>query len=70
MSSDGFIDQIGGKERRKLMSNKYRQLLMENHHKSYDQQKIFFNDFFEDWISHFNYKQLDDVMLLGVKVIV
>ncbi len=68
LSSDGFIDQIGGEERKKLMPKKYRQLLIENYHKPYEEQRTFFTNFFENWISHFNYKQLDDVMLLGIEI--
>jgi serine phosphatase RsbU (regulator of sigma subunit) len=69
LSSDGLIDQIGGENRKKLLSKNFKQLLIENHDKSYEKQQIFFNDFFENWISYFNKKQLDDVMLLGIKVI-
>ena len=46
----------------------FKQLLIENHDKPYQEQGLFFNSFFENWISYFNNKQLDDVMLLGFKV--
>jgi PAS domain S-box-containing protein len=68
LSSDGFTDQIGGENRKKLMSKNFKQLLIENHEKPYQEQKDAFNDFFENWISYFDNKQLDDMMLLGVKV--
>ncbi len=68
LSSDGFIDQIGGEDCKKLMSKNFKQLLIDNHEKSYEEQKDVFNDFFENWISYFDNKQLDDMMLLGVKV--
>ncbi len=68
LSSDGFIDQIGGENRKKLMSKNFKQLLIENHEKPYQAQRDIFNDFFENWISYFDNRQLDDVMLLGVKV--
>jgi PAS domain S-box-containing protein len=68
LSSDGFIDQIGGAYRKKLMSKNFKQLLIENHQKPYEEQKTFFNTFFENWISDTE-KQLDDVMVLGIKII-
>jgi tetratricopeptide (TPR) repeat protein len=65
--SDGFVDQIGGEARRKLMSKGFKKLLMENHEKPFEEQKVVLNDFFEDWISETR-KQLDDVLVMGIKI--
>ncbi len=67
LASDGFGDQIGGKKRQKLLSRSLKELLIANHHKPYKEQELFLNDFFEDWMSDFK-KQLDDVMVLGIKI--
>jgi tetratricopeptide (TPR) repeat protein len=65
--SDGFVDQIGGEARRKLMSKGFKKLLLENHEKPFEEQKIVLNNFFEDWISETK-KQLDDVLVMGIKI--
>ncbi len=65
--SDGYLDQIGGAERKKLMSKGLKKLLMQHHEQSVDNQRTILNTFFEDWISETK-KQLDDVLLMGVKI--
>lgn len=65
--SDGFVDQIGGEGRKKLMSKYFKQLVIQQHENPYEEQKENFNTFFENWIAGVS-KQLDDVMLLGVKI--
>jgi serine phosphatase RsbU (regulator of sigma subunit) len=65
--SDGFIDQIGGESRKKLMSKNFKQLIISEYEKPYEEQKENFNTFFENWINGVS-KQLDDVMLLGIKI--
>jgi serine phosphatase RsbU (regulator of sigma subunit) len=67
LSSDGFIDQIGGEQRRKLMAKNFKQLLIENHQIPYTEQEMFFSNFFNNWIGN-EEKQLDDIMVLGIKV--
>ncbi len=66
--SDGFMDQIGGKGRRRLMSKYFKQLVIQQHENPYEEQKENFNTFFDNWISGVC-KQLDDVMLLGFKIV-
>ena len=66
--SDGFVDQIGGEGHKKLMSKNFKQLVIQQHEKPYEEQQENFSTFFENWISGVS-KQLDDVMLLGIKIV-
>lgn len=65
--SDGFIDQIGGQERKKLMSKGFKQLLTQTHNQPFTEQKEILNAFFDNWIVEIK-KQLDDVLVVGVKI--
>ncbi len=65
--SDGFIDQIGGENRKKLMSKGFKQLVIQEHKNPYHVQKENFDTFFTQWLDN-KHKQLDDVMVLGLKV--
>lgn len=66
--SDGYLDQFGGPERRKFMSPRFRQLLLENHKKSLQQQKQALEMTFDDWKDVHNDIQVDDVLVMGVKL--
>jgi ligand-binding sensor domain-containing protein/serine phosphatase RsbU (regulator of sigma subunit) len=71
--SDGFIDQFGGPSGRKYMKTRFKQLLLENQSLNMASQKEVFNRALEDWIkfpSEHNkiFEQIDDVLLLGVKI--
>ncbi len=64
--SDGLADQIGGEKGRKLKNTKIREIIMEN-----KDMKIFnFSNVIEsEFISwKGNYKQIDDIILLGVEL--
>jgi PAS domain S-box-containing protein len=65
--SDGFIDQIGGENGRKLMSKGFKQLILDTHWQDVAQQKESYEQFFVNWIGA-NNKQLDDVVLLGMEI--
>nr|MBA3971583.1 GAF domain-containing protein [Bacteroidota bacterium] len=64
--SDGFVDQFGGPNGKKLKYNYFRQLLLDNHKKPMPEQKEKINEFFEAWRSGF--EQIDDVCIIGVAV--
>ena len=65
--SDGFVDQIGGEGRKKLMSKGFKKLIIDNHQIPFNEQGVILENFFENWIYETK-KQLDDVMLLGIKI--
>ena len=65
MFSDGFADQFGGENDKKLKSSNFKKLLLENHQlKMIDQKKELLN-FFNKWKNQT--EQLDDVCVVGIR---
>ena len=64
--SDGFVDQFGGPNGKKLKYNYFRKLLLDNHNKPMPKQKEAINTFFEEWRTGF--EQIDDVCIIGVAI--
>ena len=63
--SDGFQDQIGYKNQKKLKSNRFYELLKENNKQTSQTQKETLENFFETWRG--NEEQVDDVIIIGIK---
>ncbi len=68
--SDGYRDQIGGARKRKLGSSPFRQLLQDIHEQNCREQQLFLEAFFKDWLAEGQETQLDDVTVLGVKLLI
>ncbi len=71
--SDGYVDQFGGENGNKLMTRRFKELLLENHTKPSKEQKIALEEFLMEWTSYKNengetYKQLDDILVIGIKI--
>ena len=64
--SDGFADQFGGKEGKKLMSKNFRELLASVQDKTMEEQRKFLGNFIEEWKG--NKEQMDDVMVIGIRL--
>jgi serine phosphatase RsbU (regulator of sigma subunit) len=64
--SDGFADQFGGKEGKKLKYKVFKQLLFEYHGKPIEKQKELLEDFLAEWRN--GHEQVDDVCVMGVQV--
>ncbi|HEY6160877.1 MAG TPA: SpoIIE family protein phosphatase, partial [Bacteroidia bacterium] len=64
--SDGFMDQKGGPQGRRLQVSPFKELLKKNAHLSCAQQKKEVHDAFISWKG--TYEQVDDVMVIGVRV--
>ncbi|HEX8516605.1 MAG TPA: GAF domain-containing protein [Bacteroidia bacterium] len=64
--SDGFADQFGGPNGKKLKYNYFRKLLLDNHAKPMEEQKVSIDRFFENWREGF--EQIDDVCIIGVGI--
>ena len=62
--SDGYIDQFGGEKGRKYMSKRFKKLLLENAHKSMQEQKENLDKEINNWQG--NNSQIDDILVLGV----
>jgi len=63
--SDGFQDQISYKTGKKLKTNRFYELLKENHKQKSKNQKESLLNFFETWKG--NQGQIDDVIIIGIK---
>lgn len=64
--TDGFSDQFGGDNAKKLMSKNFKQILLKEHTNSMATQKENLNTIFENWRGQL--EQLDDVLVIGVRV--
>ena len=66
--SDGYQDQFGGPEGRKFMTKRFRNLLLEIHQKPMEEQSEVLDQTIQDWMKEGNEKQVDDILVVGVKV--
>lgn len=62
--SDGYADQFGGPEGKKMMKKRLREQLLNVHQLSQVQQKDKLNKYFIDWKK--DEEQVDDVLLIGL----
>ena len=67
LTSDGYVDQFGGKYGRKFLSRNFIKLLMDNYDKPMEAQKEILIDTHEKWRG-MEYDQLDDIIVIGVRV--
>jgi serine phosphatase RsbU (regulator of sigma subunit) len=65
ISSDGYADQFGGESGKKLMTKKFKEVLIQINHMEMPVQKQYLEDFFNDWKG--KNEQVDDVLVIGVK---
>lgn len=63
--SDGYADQIGGKDNGKFMYPRFRNLLLQVQHENMEMQKEMLALNFKKWKG--NADQLDDVLVMGMK---
>jgi serine phosphatase RsbU (regulator of sigma subunit) len=66
--SDGYQDQFGGPNNKKFMIKKMKELLLEIHKNPMDQQKTILEKAFYDWTVPYDTEQIDDVILIGVRI--
>ncbi len=66
MFTDGYVDQIGGPNRKTFKTGKFKELLKEIHHKPLKEQGMIIREEVEIWRS--GKEQIDDIMVLGVKL--
>jgi serine phosphatase RsbU (regulator of sigma subunit) len=66
--SDGYQDQFGGKEGKKFMVKRFRDLLISIHHQPMKEQKQILEDNLSAWMDEAGQRQTDDVMVLGVRI--
>ncbi len=66
MFSDGYIDQFGGVDRKKFKSMNFKKLLLSVQKEPLDIQRQTLEQTYDQWRG--DYEQIDDVVVLGVKV--
>lgn len=64
--SDGYADQFGGPRGKKFMAGNFRQLLSDVSKLPIERQKTMLNQTIEEWRG--NLEQVDDILIIGVKV--
>ena len=64
--SDGYADQFGGNDGKKYRYSNFRKLLLENSSRSLGKQKEVIEEEFQKWRA--NYEQIDDVLVVGVRI--
>ena len=63
--SDGYVDQFGGPEARKLMIGRFMELLVNVNEFKMDIQKSILKEFISDWRG--DAEQTDDILVVGMK---
>ncbi|MCH2223658.1 MAG: tetratricopeptide repeat protein [Crocinitomicaceae bacterium] len=64
MFSDGYADQFGGKQGKKLKRIAFKKIILELANKPFEEQQIGFEKHFLDWKGE--YDQVDDVSIIGI----
>jgi serine phosphatase RsbU (regulator of sigma subunit) len=64
--TDGYIDQFGGKEGKKLKKEKFKKILMDFHSMELKAQKEQLKSQFATWKG--NNEQVDDICIIGVRI--
>jgi len=66
MFSDGFADQFGGKNEKKITTKRFKEWLVTLHDQDLDSQKQFLSEQYNNWKG--NLEQIDDVCVMGIKI--
>ena len=64
--TDGFVDQFGGKKNKKYKLKPFLEFLLSIHQLTMEEQKSLLTKEFNDWKA--NEDQIDDVLVIGIKV--
>jgi len=64
--SDGYADQFGGERMKKMMTGKFKEILLQIQHLSMADQKNYLENFFNEWKGPL--EQVDDVLVIGIRL--
>jgi serine phosphatase RsbU (regulator of sigma subunit)/DNA-binding response OmpR family regulator len=66
MSSDGYVDQFGGPQKKKFMRKRFIKMLGEIHDQSMYDQEMAIKSALQDWKG--STEQIDDILVMGIRV--
>jgi serine phosphatase RsbU (regulator of sigma subunit) len=66
IATDGYADQFGGESGKKLMTKKFKEILLDIQDKPMQEQKKHLNKFIENWKAEA--EQVDDILVIGVRL--
>jgi len=64
--TDGYADQFSGKDGKKLMTRKLKEILVGIQNKAMPEQELYLDNFVEDWKA--GTEQVDDILVIGIRV--
>ncbi len=64
--TDGYADQFSGKDGKKLMTRKLKEILVSIQNKTMQEQEQHLDNFVEDWKA--GTEQVDDILVIGIRV--
>jgi serine phosphatase RsbU (regulator of sigma subunit) len=64
--SDGYVDQLGGPDRKTFKTKRFKELLLNNCHLPMTKQKEVLETALEEWKS--DIEQIDDILVIGIKL--
>ena len=65
--TDGYVDQFGGKDRKKFTAKRFKEVILRNHHRPLGEQRAIFERAHEEWKTR-ETGQTDDVLVLGLRL--
>lgn len=65
--SDGYLDQFGGQRGQKFKAKRFNELLLKIHDRPMKEQQTLLERTLDAWMQD-NYTQLDDILILGIKI--
>ncbi|GAB4341735.1 MAG: hypothetical protein OHK0038_21450 [Flammeovirgaceae bacterium] len=68
LCSDGYQDQFGGKDKKKFMSKRFKELLLKIYSLTEEEQEKILENTLTDWMKEGNEEQIDDVLVMGVRL--
>ncbi len=66
ISTDGYADTFGGKTQKKLMTKRFKDILLSIQDKSMRDQEAHLDNFIEDWKA--GIEQVDDILVIGMRL--
>ena len=64
--SDGYVDQLGGPDRKSFRSKNFKELLLKTSHLPMSEQKTVLETTLEEWRS--DIEQIDDILVIGIRL--